>query len=668
MRIGPPRVALIVMPWFNIENPPLGVAVLKSYLESRGIRADCFHFNLLLAGRIGTALMLNMRDMVWPGWFFSYHLFGPGGTGELRETLPELLADEGFQRFMARSPGATPERLEKLLNEDVPAFLDDCLAAAAWEDYDVIGFSSIMCSHVASLALAKKLKERYPDKTIVFGGPNVEGPMGPATLEACDWVDCFVDGEGERALAALVENARAGKPDEPIPKVSFQRGGKASARPSPARPPLDMNELGIPNHDDYFRQLERYAPVAARSLRREATFEASRGCWWGEKQHCTFCGIPGTTINFRAKSAEAVARDIVELHRRHKVRRLVATDDIIALDHIKTLMPLLARIRREKRLDWEIFFETKSNLTGEQLRSLSEAGVFEIQPGIESLSTPILKLMRKGVRAIQNIQTLKLGRLHGLWVNWLWIYGFPGEDPAEYERMADLVPALTHLPPPTSVNRIRVERFSPYHENPAGFGIAIEPYAEYRRCFPPERFAIDDMAYSFSYRMPPGSADPDAYAAPVVEAGRLWDRRCRSSFLAYKRGRDFLELYDCRPAGRRQSSSEYRHEVVDGLDAFLLDLCETIRTSTGIEEACRRRDPGLTRARVDDALQGLVAKRWLIREDDSYLSLALPVSALLPPQAVALEGLMQTQKELFLQRGAAPPKPARSPARRFVLK
>jgi ribosomal peptide maturation radical SAM protein 1 len=408
-----------------------------------------------------------------------------------------------------------------------------------------------------------------------------------------------------------------------------------------------MNELPTPDHRDYFSQLTRYAPEAKHWLRKEATFEASRGCWWGQKQHCTFCGIPGAVLSFRSKNAELVFRDIMELLQRHKVRRLVASDDIIAIDHLKTLMPRLAEARRAEKVDWEIFFETKSNLNEEQIRTLSEAGVVEIQPGIETLSSPILKLMRKGVRAIQNVQTLKLARVHGILVNWIWIYGFPGEEPAEYDRMAEMLPALAHLNPPRFISRIRIERFSPYHEDPAGFGITISPYTNYRRCYPEGRFEIEKLAYFFNYKMPPGAGNPDDYAAGLVEAVRRWDRGHRTSFLAYKRGQDFLELYDCRPAGPGRPSMEFRREIVDGLEAFLLDLCETIRNSPGILEACRRRDPGATRAQVDAALEALVEKRWLLREDDSYLGLALPVSALIPAQSVALESMLQAQKEFF---------------------
>ncbi len=33
-------------------------------------------------------------------------------------------------------------------------------------------------------------------------------------------------------------------------------------------------------------------------------YETSRGCWWGQKKHCTFCGLNPLGMNYRAKSPE----------------------------------------------------------------------------------------------------------------------------------------------------------------------------------------------------------------------------------------------------------------------------------------------------------------------------------------------------------------------------
>ena len=124
------------------------------------------------------------------------------------------------------------------------------------------------------------------------------------------------------------------------------------------------------------------------------------------------------------------------------------------------------------RCDLEIFYETKANLKKDQLRTFYSSGVHAMQPGIESLSTPILRLMRKGVTALQNIRLLKWCAEIGITPAWNLLYGFPGEPAQEYARMAELIPSLVHFTPPT-FTPIQMERFSPYFDRPAEFGIEL---------------------------------------------------------------------------------------------------------------------------------------------------------------------------------------------------
>ena len=79
--------------------------------------------------------------------------------------------------------------------------------------------------------------------------------------------------------------------------------------------------------------------------------------------------------------------------------------------------------------------------------------------------------MDKGVSGLQNVRSLKWCAEIGLTADWSFLCGFPGEEPAEYARLADLVPSLAHLPPPIGPYQIRVDRFSPYFVAPEAHGL-----------------------------------------------------------------------------------------------------------------------------------------------------------------------------------------------------
>jgi hypothetical protein len=74
--------------------------------------------------------------------------------------------------------------------------------------------------------------------------------------------------------------------------------------------------------------------------------------------------------------------------------------------------------------------------------------------------------MKKGVSAFQNNQVLKWCKELGITPYWNFLWGFPDEPMHEYSRMAEIIPFLSHLPPPQSFGKILLDRFSPYYFEP----------------------------------------------------------------------------------------------------------------------------------------------------------------------------------------------------------
>lgn len=169
------------------------------------------------------------------------------------------------------------------------------------------------------------------------------------------------------------------------------------------------------------------------------------------------------------------------------------TDNIMPHAYHNTLVPALVRSGLRAR----IFYEQKSRLSYKQLYALSLAGIDSIQVGIESLSTRLLSRMKKGSTATQNLATLRFARACGINVIWNYLFGVPDENEDDYRCVAEAVPLLTHLEPPTGLHPISIDRFSPYFEQPDAFGIRnLKPLSGYREVFP-AKARIWDLAYHF---------------------------------------------------------------------------------------------------------------------------------------------------------------------------
>ena len=85
-------------------------------------------------------------------------------------------------------------------------------------------------------------------------------------------------------------------------------------------------------------------------------------------------------------------------------------------------------------------------------------------------------------RQIARVLLLKWAREFQFDITWNLLCGFPGERPEDYEETARLIPLITHLQPPSSVSRFRLDRFSPMFENPEKYGITeVAPFSRIKR-------------------------------------------------------------------------------------------------------------------------------------------------------------------------------------------
>src|SRR5207244_4488072 len=86
-----------------------------------------------------------------------------------------------------------------------------CLAEIVDARPAIVGFTSVFQQHVASLALARRLKTARPSTYVVFGGANCEGVMGAENLRQFPWIDAVVSGEADHVFPALVRQVLRGE-------------------------------------------------------------------------------------------------------------------------------------------------------------------------------------------------------------------------------------------------------------------------------------------------------------------------------------------------------------------------------------------------------------------------------------------------------------------------
>ena len=462
------RIALVNMPFCSARAPSLQLGLLKALLARSDIAADVFYFNLDFAAAIGPELyelVAGTPDPMLGEWLFTRAAFP-----EFEKPPSFLSTIPGFCGRIEEATGTSEADLLALRDRSAPDFV--CEAAKSLASYDVIGFTSTFQQNIASLALAMAVKRLKPAATIVFGGANVEGSVGATLLESFSCIDVIVNGECDAFAAELFDTLLRAAPVDHLPGV-LTRAGPRIKEPQRATYAGSMDDLPVPDYDGFFPRRAELGLDEVRSGERSIygpraeyakflPFESSRGCWWGQKHHCTFCGLNAGGMKYRARSNEATVDLICGLHRAHGVDLLYAVDNIINAKDIDGFCDLLAA----QDLDTEIFYETKSNLRPATIRKMAAAGIRYVQPGIESFSDHVLQLMRKGVSGLQNLNTLRWFRACNIRVAWNILYGFPGETACDYGDQLRLLKKIHHLPPPGHVSQIRIDRYSPNFFDP----------------------------------------------------------------------------------------------------------------------------------------------------------------------------------------------------------
>jgi ribosomal peptide maturation radical SAM protein 1 len=622
-----PLAILISMPWEFLEAPSIQLGILQSVLERAGIRAEARSLKLAFlehclaqtskrpaAERIEitdyrTAAFTHF-DVGLGEWIFAVPPFAE--HGECNEPYIEYLRDKGVPE----------EDITKALvmRSLVPAFLERCVKDIVLAAPRIVGFTAAFNQNVPSLVLARMLKLADPSLKIIFGGANCDGPMGAALHRTFPWIDVVVRGEGERVLPELARDLFAGRPVRPQPGLCYRDGERSVIIEQGAAGEIPMDEVPTPKFDEYFDRLEETSFCAEVLPSVRLPYETSRGCWWGAKSHCTFCGLNGSGMKFRSKTPERVLEELYAMAARHGQLKFQIVDNIMDMHYLQNLLPRL----RDGEYDLRLFFELKANLRKEHVRLLRDSGVDHIQPGIESFSNPILRLMRKGVTALQNVRLLKWCAEYGVRVNWAIIYGCPGEPPEEYARMAQRLPSLTHLAPPMQLVRLVLDRFSPYHERPAEFGLeVIGPLSYHRFIYPADEQTLSDLAYSFEYRYSDGR-DPEVYVEPLRPVIDGWQAGREQGYrsLSYRRGPGFLIIGDRRP---NLEAADY---TLEDREARIYLACEDGATPLEVYEVVRAagiRD--VTLEEVREFLDELLESRLVYEDGGRYLALALPAKS-----------------------------------------
>jgi ribosomal peptide maturation radical SAM protein 1 len=609
------KIILLSTPWPLYSRPSIQLGTIKAYLLAQhpDVEVHADHAFLKIAAALGYPLYQEISERTWLAEAVYAALLYPRRFE---------VVDKFFNRHT--KPGSLIKKTGLLkITSVIKKTTDVIIEDIAWNNFQLAGFSVSLCQLTSALYFIKRIKQKYPHLIIAIGGSTFSGSTTPQFFHQFTEVDLVVTGEGELPLSQLIGYLKASADLSDIPAIkgiATAETVKTNGVQMRFQQMKNLKDLPPPDYDDYFKLLKSLAP--RNSFFPTLPAETSRGCWWqrssaaGKSSGCAFCNLNLQWEGYRSKDPVQVAGEIDCLTAKYQTLSVSIVDNVLPKRASKEIFKKLIGLKKDLRM----FSEIRATTNRPELNLMAQAGMQEVQIGIEALSTSLLVKLHKGTTAIQNLEIMRDCEALGL-VNYSnLILHFPGSDEQDVtETLWSLEFALPYRP-------LKAVGFwlglgSPVWQNHRAYGIkSVFNHPNWGCLFPNKilasmRFMIQAYRGDLGYQR--------KIWRPVEKAMKQWqqtytEQNCRperSSSLNFRDGREFLIIRQ-----RKFDAEIINHRLV-GTSRLIYLYCQHHRSIKRIRE----RFPAFAEDKILSFLKMMVTKKLMFEEKDRYLSLAIPV-------------------------------------------
>lgn len=415
------KILLVKPPYFTPWTPPLGISILKSYLEQQQYSVRCFDFN-------------TDPDL----WGMHHKYFA------MIQTLEDVSINDGYSKLwwilnshmLAYANGADADACARVLEVVIPLYgikrddsvikallplverffqrLGESIAELVLTDYSVVGTSTYSTSLGASLFLLKNLKQKYPHITTVMGGGIFADDLalGSDNLDTLiaqyPYIDHVVLGEGELLFLKLLQGELSHK------RVISLADLKGTTLQMADVPSPDFSDMNL---DNYYH----------------LTIEGARSCPF----QCSFCSETIQWGDYRKKPMDLFAQQVIELAEKNGNNSFFMGDSLMNPYILQFANEML---ERQAGILYDGYLRADKPVTHrDRVMTWAESGLYRVRLGIESASARVLDSMDKMTTPRVISDALKTLANAGIRTTTYWIVGFPGETEEDFEETLEFI-------------------------------------------------------------------------------------------------------------------------------------------------------------------------------------------------------------------------------------
>jgi hypothetical protein len=408
---------LVSGPFHSTNNPMVGMAYLRAYLEQRGIACPTHDLNIESRAFLQAAVpdpilirrLYSASSRTYLAEAMAWSWLDPDGPrGVIGRALTDrsaVLADfwrnEGIDQLdtdpvVARASCLLRGWLLKRTREIARS-------AGTW-----VGFSTAITNLASNLFVARELKSLRPELVTIFGGPEVTSRNAPEMLASFPFIDAAIPAPAYASLAWLAQNTESiGQRRVPAGVVwrsgdTIEAGAQGQSMDLDEIPPANWTSFPMGLYDvgfvlkDLSSELCKYYPTIP--------VHTSQGCSYNR---CDFCY---NTSLYSSFATRAPVRVVAELH--HQIR-VMGTRGFFFTDFEFNAVPSrvaeICRLIRQTGDSIRFYAWLRLDKTDKELlERVYEAGARQIFIGVEAVDDEILTLMRKGYDARLALERLEM--------------------------------------------------------------------------------------------------------------------------------------------------------------------------------------------------------------------------------------------------------------------
>jgi len=418
-------ILLVTLPPWGIENPPLGLGYLASYIKQKGLKFQVFDFNIYFYHATDTYKML---------WHVENKNFWSN-----EKSFPLIC---------------------ELFKSEIDFAVDKILSTNA----DLIGFSVVDPKERLTIEIIRRIKDKEPGKKIILGGPacSTEEQRNFFTDNIPSYIDYFVVGEGEETLYEIIQREKNALHVENIPGVAIKTDSKWQY--FSRRPINPIDSIPFPDYEGF--ELNQYN--GGKSL----LVEWSRGCIG----RCSFCKNHLLVPGYRARSPESIIKELEYVIDRFGIKEFTVCDPLMNGD-INQLSILCDRvIKNGFKIKWSGQIAPRKEMDRGLFTKMHNAGCCKIQIGLESGSDKVLRNMRKIYTARIAQENIRAAKRAGMEVEVFIMIGFPGEGEREFKETIKFIKNnVSYIDTIKSINTLHLIAGTDVYENYKKYNLKALP-------------------------------------------------------------------------------------------------------------------------------------------------------------------------------------------------